>query len=41
MRVRGHRRQQKLKEKGDALVLKKIRVLLHINKVVSVHQYIS
>jgi hypothetical protein len=33
MCVRGHRRQQKLKEKGDTLTLRKMSVLLHMNAV--------
>jgi hypothetical protein len=36
MRLRGHRRQQKLKEKGDALTLWKMSILLHINALVTV-----
>jgi hypothetical protein len=33
MCVRGNRRQQKLKEKGDTLTLRKMSVLLHMNAV--------
>jgi len=36
MRLRGHRRQQKLKEEGDALTLWKMSILLHIHALVTV-----